>query len=259
MNYTFVEPWHQFLPHEGGHVIGLMGSGGKTSLLRILADVYAEAGLKTVLTTTTLCERLSGLPSLTWADLMADRDRDLPDTLFLTAGDTSDDKWRGLAPEQVDQLGGLLPDRVVLAEVDGAAKYPVKLHRPGEPVWPTRTSLAMVVMGTAAVGELTGDVLHRHGRRNFSPLADLKATDVFEWSSFSSLLLASGGYLDQVPVGIPALLALTGLDTLDDSIGLFDFVGRAMADTRLPLAVFCDLAADPPSLRTACRLDEVSS
>ena len=64
MTFGFVDPWHQFLPREAGHVISLMGSGGKTSLLQVFADLYREIGLPVVLTTTTRSEPLSGMEAL---------------------------------------------------------------------------------------------------------------------------------------------------------------------------------------------------
>ena len=44
-----------------------------------------------------------------------------------------------------------------------------------------------------------------------------------------------------------------GLGQQADSIGLFDFVGRAMSQVRFPLALFCDLTGDPKVIRTVCR------
>lgn len=144
-------------------------------------------------------------------------------------------------------------------EVDGASKLPVKIHRPGEPVWPGRTSLALVVMGTSAIGSRTGDVLHRFGRQLWAPLEDLKEWTIWEWDHARTLLLEPGGYLSHLPEGVPAVLALTGMDEQQDSIGLFEFVGRAMDDPRLPVVMFCDLQADPPVLRTAFNEEDDAS
>jgi probable selenium-dependent hydroxylase accessory protein YqeC len=251
VNFGFVEPWHLFLPREAGHVISLMGSGGKTSLLQVFADVYREVAMPVVLTTTTMSEPVPGLELVELAELDQRDSAGLPDVFFLHGGRTSDGKLAGLPPETVDELGGLLPDRIVLVEVDGAAKLPVKLHRKGEPVWPARTSLAIVVMGTAAVGSRTAEILHRFSRVDWPPLADLEAWTVWEWDHALTLLLEPGGYLSRVPEGIPCVLALTGMEEQPDSIGLFDFVGRAMENSRLPLTMFCDLAADQPVIRTA--------
>jgi probable selenium-dependent hydroxylase accessory protein YqeC len=251
LSFVFADPWHVFLPRDPGHVIGLMGSGGKTTFMCLLAEVYLEEGVQVVLTTTTRTEPVPGFEPLEFSALT--KTAELPDRLFLHSGSGPDQKWQGLCPDQVDELGGLLPDRMILVEVDGSAKMPVKLHKPGEPVWPGRTSLALVVMGTAAIGSKTGEVLHRFGRHFWPPLVGLQEWTVWEWDHALTLLLDQGGYLSLVPEGVPAVLALTGMDEQQDSIGLFDFVGRAMADTRVPLIMFCDLAADPPVIRTACR------
>jgi probable selenium-dependent hydroxylase accessory protein YqeC len=252
MSFGFIEPWHLLLPREGGHLLGFMGSGGKTSLLLAAAAVYANDGVPTVLTTTTRCEVLPGMPQFSWAEMQAVAADDLPATFFLHDGLAAPGKWRGLAPEQVDALGGLLPERVVLAEVDGAAKLPLKLHRADEPVWPGRTSLAFVVMGVGAVGGRADQCVHRWGRGAQDWLVGLPGHTVLTWQLVSELLLAPGGYLAQVPDGVPSVLAMTGLSLQDDSIGLFEFVGRAMADPALPLAMFCSEGPDGPMIRVAC-------
>ena len=251
MNFGFVDPWHQFLPRDPGHVIALMGSGGKTSLMRVLAEVYREISLPVVLTTTTRSEALPGIKDIALSDLSNFEPGELPEVFFLHRGLREDGKWAGLAPASVDDLGGALPDRIIIVEVDGAAKFPVKFYREGEPVWPGRTSLGIVVMGTSAVGSKTEDVLHRFGRLEYAPLGELKPWSVWEWDHSLTLLVEPGGYLSRVPEGIPCILALTGMGEQPDSVGLFDFVGRAMEQDRLPLTMFCDLAADPAVIRTS--------
>ncbi len=253
MNFEFVDPWHLFLPREPGHVISLMGSGGKTTLMRSFAAVYQELGVPVILTTTTRSEPLSGIPVMELSQLPDHRAESLPPAFYLHGGLDADGKWIGLLPLEVDDLGGFFPDRTVLAEVDGAAKMPVKLYRSGEPVWPERTSLAIAVMGTGSVGSATADILHRFGRVDWPPLRDLEATTAWEWDHALTLLLEDGGYISQVPEGLPCVLALTGMGEQQDSIGLFEFVGRAMAHERLPLAMFCDLAGNPAAIRTVCQ------
>lgn len=251
MNFGFLEPWFQFLPRDPQHVIGLMGSGGKTSLMRELAARYAEWGVPVVLTTTTRTEPLDGIPAVTADRIIAEED--LPPVFFLRDGVDGQGKWLGLTPDEVDALGGTLPDRVVLVEVDGAAKMPLKLHREDEPLWPRRTSLALIVMGTAGVGSSAGSVLHRHGDVFWPPLAGLNDWTVWEWRHQKILLLEPGGYLDRVPEAVPAVLALTGMSQQEDSIGLFAFAGEAMDHPRLPLVMFCGFDSRGSSIRTAWR------
>lgn len=252
MSFGFVDPWHAFLPREGGHVIAFMGSGGKTTLMQTVAAIYEQAGIETVLTTTTRCEVLPSLPALRWGDLEHEDATALPAHFFVHDGEVEPGKWRGLVAEQVDRLGGLLPERVVLAEVDGAAKHPLKLYRAGEPVWPERTSLAVMVMGVDAVGGPIGQKVHRWGSIDFAPLAGLADHSLLDWDHLADLLLGEGGYLAQLPVTVPAVLALTGLAEQDDSIGLFEFVGRAMNRPEFPLVMFCSLGEAGLAIRTAC-------
>ncbi len=255
MNFTFVDPWHLFLPREGGHVVGICGSGGKTSLLRAMGRILESEGVPTILTSTTCTEALDEFEVWNLADLQKTPPSALPLLFFLRNGLTSGGKWRGVSADNVDNLGKHFPDRVILAEVDGSAGMPLKLYRPGEPVWPSRTSLAVVVMSQGAVGEKTGAVVHRFGRQRFEPFDELRADSVWMWEHSHILLTAVGGYLDQVPPDVPRVLALTCMGDQEDSIGLFEFVAEAMKEERLPLVVFCETTGETPCFRTACRLE----
>lgn len=255
MDFSFVDPWHLFLPREGGHVLGIMGSGGKTSLQLAFARIYQEENIRVILTTTTRTEPLTEFPVIDLAELPASDSIKLPPAFFLRDGVTAEGKWRGVEPEALDRLGLDFPERVVLAEVDGAAKMPLKLHRPGEPVWPGRTSLAVVVMGAGAVGGFVNKTVHRLGKVECSVLDDLAAGAILEWDHLLALLTGPSGYLAQLPADVPALLVLAGLGEVEDSIGLFDFVGKAMEEPQLPLTVLCETSGDEPSFRTGCRLE----
>jgi probable selenium-dependent hydroxylase accessory protein YqeC len=255
VSYSFLDPWHGFLPKEGGHILSIMGSGGKTSLLLALGKLYQQWNIPVVLTTTTKSETLSDIPRIAMDDLASKivlRD-DLPQLFFLHNGLDEDRKMAGLAPEMVDNLGAWFPDHVILAEVDGAAKMPLKIHRQGEPVWPHRTSMALVVMNVSAVGDPVGKVVHRFGRETNVALAKLKEWENLEWEQLADLLLGDNGYLEQVPSEVPAVLVMTGMDTQDDSIGLFAFVGQAMDHDRLPIVTFCDFGSENGEIRSACR------
>lgn len=257
MNFLFLESWDRFLPRQGGHVLGLMGSGGKTSLMLAISEFYRSAGIPTTLTTTTLCEILPGVPDRVWSPTQPPP-ADLPDGAFVHAGGDGAGKWRGLAPADVDALSLQDRRRVVLCEVDGAAKLPLKLYRPQEPCWPRRTSLALIVMGAGAVGLPAGRTIHRLGRPGATPagLRDLDPQAAVTWQDMDALLGDRGGYLQQVPDRVPAVLVLAGMASVADSIGLFAFAGRSMGHERLPLLVFCELCGPQPHLRTACRAQE---
>ena len=237
-------------------MIALCGSGGKTSLMTTLAAWYHQEGIPHFLTTTTRTEPLTEVhaadaPESGELGRLADEP-----ALFLRSGTDSEGKWLGLLPDAVDQLSIAQPERLILVETDGAGKMPLKYYRDGEPVWPARTSLAIVVMGLGALGEKARDVVFRFGRADYPPLAELQEDTEWTWDHYLALLTGPGGYLDQVPAEVPVVLALAGMGDLADSIGLFDFMGKAMAHPRIPLALFCETSGDAPTLRAVCRLDE---
>lgn len=252
MEFAFLDPWSGFLPRSGGHLIGVSGSGGKTSLLRAFAAHYRREGIPVLLTCTTRTEPVPGVPA--WALGEVPAAGDLPAVAYLHGGARADGKWEGLAPPVVDDLLDRHPDRIVLAEVDGSAKTPLKLYKPGEPCWPATTSLAVVMMGAQGVGSSAGGNLHRLGRDGVTPgiLRDLPPFTVLEWTHLQTLLTGEGGYLARIPPGVPVVLGLSGLDQVADSIGLFAFVGFAM-NAGVPLALFCSGGETGYTFRTAYR------
>lgn len=246
MGFAFLEPWHAFLPREPGHVVAVCGSGGKTTLLAEVARLWAAAGLDAVATTTTRTAPVPGFIGVVRERAAAAAPAG---TLrFVHAGTGPDGKWRGLSAREVDELEGL-----VVVEVDGAAGLPFKYYRPGEPVWPDRTSLALVVIGVGGVGEAAGRVVHRLGRPGVSDPVGVGPDEVWQWDHALALLTGPGGYLDQVPAAVPVALVLAGLEQQPDSVGLFGFTARAMEHPRLPLVVFCSRGQDGLSLRAAWR------
>jgi probable selenium-dependent hydroxylase accessory protein YqeC len=257
MEYQFLQPWHAFLPREGGHVISVFGGGGKTSLLAAWTGFYREEKIPVTVTTTTRTEPLHWpyLEVWEWADIDATASAPQGEAVFVRDGLAADGKWLGLTAPQVVRLGWQCSERIMLVESDGSAGRPVKLHRQGEPVWPLHTSLAVPVMGLAAVGEPTADVLHRHGVLPLPWALDPTGADLFTWDHMFRLLAGAGGYLERIPRGVPTVLVLTQLEDVDDSIGLFTFLDRVMTEARVPIVVLCELVRGEPRFQTAYRAD----
>lgn len=256
MKYQFLQPWHQFLPRGGGYIVTLFGGGGKTSLLAHLAAFYHGAGIPVVATTTTRTEPLAwfGLEVRELEDLR-DGAVSLPPQLFVRNGIHGDGKWRGLRPEDVDRLAGLSGEPIVLVEADGSGGKPVKVHRENEPVWPGHTSLALAVLGLSAIGRPVGEILHRYRRLPARWLPAAAQDDLWTWEHMFQLLAGEGGYLARIPPGVPTVLVLSQLGSLEDSIGLFEFTNRVMSRTRIPLVVFCELQGPEPRIQTVCTTD----
>lgn len=259
--FLFLDHWHDILPREGGHLVSLFGGGGKTALLEVMTAALHADGVPICVTTTTRTE------SLDWPDLQIVEFTDLSNggveigstpvyvhNGVLPADGNTPEKWLGLSIAEADSLGRLLPDHVVLVEADGSAGYPIKLHRDDEPVLPSRTSLAVPVIGLSSVGAKPEKALHRLGRLPDDHLG-LSPDESWNWDNMKALLAPPAGYLARIPAGVPVLLALLQMDECDDAIGLFSFAGQVMEEFDLPVIVMGDTSGPEPRLKTACLPD----
>lgn len=145
--------------------IAIIGAGGKTTLLWLLAREHAAHGRSVLVTTSThicppkagqcdrvvapesekaLCNALR-LPGITAALYPAPHDRctGLPESLFAAAA------------RQTDFL---------LYEADGSREHPVKLYAPHEPVLYAPTDAVITVCGMSALGRPVREVCHRYER-----------------------------------------------------------------------------------------------
>lgn len=151
-------------------LVSLVGAGGKTTALRLLAGELTAAG-GTVLATTTTALRLRELEGL-GRMVMAEEDEELEARLTqaLARGRTAaaargplpGGKVRGLTPDAVDELWRRrLADRV-LVEADGSAGRPLKAFAAHEPQLPADTSVVAQLAGLSALGRpLRGESIHR--------------------------------------------------------------------------------------------------
>ena len=116
MRYSFLDPWHAFLPREAGHVVALCGSGGKTSLLMEIARLWAAEGLPVVATTTTRTEQLADVLAVDSTATTAAAAT--APVVYRHGGVRADGKWEGIAASVVDAIDSELPGRLVVVEVD---------------------------------------------------------------------------------------------------------------------------------------------
>lgn len=149
-------PFEAFRPAAG--VISVIGSGGKTTLLRWLSERLPGP---VILTTSTHIYPFPGMP-----------------LVEIGAGETPADRARAvdalraaLAQSRVVCVGRRLPSGKltapapalpfedlaaeathVLVEADGAAGRPLKAHRPWEPVIPACSGMTVCVVGASGIG-----------------------------------------------------------------------------------------------------------
>ena len=137
-------------------IIAVVGSGGKTTLIKKLAAQYRSEG-KTVLVTTTTHMFIEEDTLLTDdADVII---QTLSETGYVMAGIAEGKKIKALSKETFDTVCGRAD--VVLVEADGSKGLPLKYPNATEPVIPENTDEIIVVCGLNAIGQKAKDVCHR--------------------------------------------------------------------------------------------------
>ncbi|HJA65092.1 hypothetical protein B5F07_03445 [Lachnoclostridium sp. An169] len=161
------------LPGKGRTVVSAVGAGGKTSLLRRLAEGYVRRGQQVIVTTTT---HMMAEPC-PWFLLEPSEEklhRILTEYGQAWVGTpASQGKMQGVSPEFMEKIWNThLP---VLIEADGARRLPLKVPGEREPVILPETTHVMSVYGMDAVGRPLEEICFRPERAAF--LLNKKTTD----------------------------------------------------------------------------------
>ncbi len=150
-------------------VISIVGAGGKTSLMFLLAQGFIRQGQRVITTTTTrirvpsadqspacLCQDMVDSPLAVGQAL--DRHGHVTVGSHLLAGD----KLQGLTPQQLEKiLSSSTPDRMII-EADGARSLSLKAPGANEPVVPAWTDLFIAMVSLDCIGRpLTEDFVFR--------------------------------------------------------------------------------------------------
>ena len=137
-------------------IIAVVGSGGKTTLIKKLAARYRSEG-KTVFVTTTTHMFLEEDTLLT--DDAGTIIGVLRETGYAMAGISDGEKIKPLSKETFDAVCACAD--VVLVEADGSRRLPLKYPNASEPVIPESTEEIIVVCGLNAIGQKAKSVCHR--------------------------------------------------------------------------------------------------
>ena len=141
---------------EKGHIVSLVGGGGKTTLLYAMADHCARKGWRVLVTTTTHIRQ----PAACYA----------PDDAALTAlwqaghyvviGTPAENGKLTLPPQQL--LRRMAQADAVFIEADGAKHHPCKLPAAHEPVLLPQSDIVLAVAGLSALGKPLREVCFRY-------------------------------------------------------------------------------------------------
>ena len=137
-------------------IVAVVGSGGKTTLIKKLAEQYRAEGKSVLVTTTT--------HMFIEADTLLTDDADtilraLREKGYAMAGIPAGIKFRALSPETFRTVSNHAD--VVLVEADGSKHKPLKFPNATEPVIPQHTDEIIVVWGPHSLGRPAREVCHR--------------------------------------------------------------------------------------------------
>ena len=162
----------------------VIGSGGKTSLLRVLARELSARGT-VLLTTTTHIMRPNWCPfAATASELQAAFAR----SPIVCAGSFTPD-GKLTAP---DFPGWQHAADFVLVEADGSKRLPAKAHAAWEPVLPPERSRTVCVFGASAVGQSIQTAAHRP--ELYASLAEVSPEAVITPAIAARVLAKEGGF-----------------------------------------------------------------
>jgi len=206
-----------FLPHlplMGEDVVSIVGSGGKTTLMYLLARELSHKGKRVITTTTTkiLPPHPSQSPRLVtsdFEDVLLNKAQELfqKEKHFTLAKGFIDQKLKGLSPTLIDKIHEQKIADVILVEADGAKRCPLKAPNETEPVIPASTTLTLPVVGLDGIGKPnTEEYVFRP--RYFSRLTGVKEGELITTESVSRVILHPEGIRRGTPNKARVLLIL---------------------------------------------------
>lgn len=137
-------------------IIAVVGSGGKTTLIKQLAQQYLHQGKKVFVTTSThMYIELDTLLSDDANEIIAKLDKEH----YVMAGIQSGEKITSLSKETFDAVAKQAD--ITLVEADGSKGLPLKYPSDTEPVIPEPVDEIIIVCGLNALGHKVKDVCHR--------------------------------------------------------------------------------------------------
>jgi probable selenium-dependent hydroxylase accessory protein YqeC len=138
-----------------GRAHALVGAGGKSTGMRVLARMLSARGLRVRMSTTTRvgAAEFEAYPFVHAADAKSlAAALDSPAGEILIGSGIGGGKVLGLPPALFENTP-IPEDCVLLLECDGSRRLPLKVPREHEPVVPANASAVLAVMGASAFGE----------------------------------------------------------------------------------------------------------
>jgi molybdenum cofactor cytidylyltransferase len=203
-------PLSERLGLQPRELIAIVGAGGKTTIMGMLADELGSAGVRVITTTTTKMGADQVMEPVCWSD-----DSDAvegmlrPGVPLSVLIGTVGGKVTGLDPGTVDTLYLSTSADFIIVEADGARSMSVKAPADHEPVIPELSTTVIVVLGADALMSTLETVAHRVDR--LSALTGLSGEDVLTPHVAAKILLHPNGGLKGIPEGARVEMAISNV------------------------------------------------
>lgn len=149
---------HDILKIKKTDTVAIIGGGGKTTMLWLLAKERKEQGA--FVTTSTHIMK----PDKSECDIIIPTDGKkhiIKNKIIASLDINKNNKCTGLKENNYN-----IP---ILYEADGSKKLPVKFHKSTEPVIYKNTDIVVLVLGLSCLGKPIKDVCHRYELLNLNP------------------------------------------------------------------------------------------
>jgi molybdenum cofactor cytidylyltransferase len=190
-----------------GDIVSLVGAGGKSTAMYLLARELAAEGWRVITTTTTMIrpEKRSEATILEpqRMRLLEKVEAALQKHSHITvAADLREEegKLKGVEPSLVDQMIALPTVDAVIVEADGAKGRSLKAPATYEPVIPPATSILVPVAAVDALGQKLDEKI-AHRPEIIARLLNIELGEVITAETISSVLLHPEGGLKSAPHG----------------------------------------------------------
>jgi probable selenium-dependent hydroxylase accessory protein YqeC len=173
-----MQKYFSFL-NEKGHIISIVGAGGKTTLMFLMAKYCTDNGMKVLVSTTThIMKPQDG--SYVYNDIFQAR-KLWNNGKYVTVGQEAQDGKISMLPQtKLNEFVGEAD--ITFLEADGSKHMPIKVPAENEPVIISTSDIVIAVCGMTCLGKPLKDVCFRLNQAEAvlgkSPTENIEKSDI---------------------------------------------------------------------------------
>ena len=227
-------------------LISIVGAGGKTTTMYILASELARQGKRVITTTTT--QIFLPEPHETDTLIISPDMQTLLNTLQsswkrhrrITIARTRDDRGKllGFPPNRYILLLEQSAADALIVEADGARHLMIKAPADHEPVIPPETNIALLLMSADAINQpLSGEIAHRPER--IAEVTRINQGDLLTPDIIARLMTSERGALKAVPEAAKVYVLVTHA-TIENMDAIREISGLIKSSSRITDVLYSD-------------------